>query len=227
MSLCSWKVSCSEAALSLLIQLPTQTRERSNYSALPSMKFLTADNLHELSDYLTVPLRLALALSFLFPVADRLGMLGPPGTPEVVWGNFTNFLAYNAQVNSFLPVAIRPTLGVTATVFEILFGVTLFLGVYTRLFAAGAGILLLLFGSAMAISFRDQVAVRLFDVLSHGWCSAPGGLRAQVLDDPARLRESVRQLLSLDFDTLLVGDGECVLHGAQERLQELVETFPG
>lgn len=117
------------------------------------MKFLTADNLHELSDYLTVPLRLALALSFLFPVADRLGMLGPPGTPEVAWGNFTNFLAYNAQVNSFLPVAIRPTLGVTATVFEILFGVTLFLGVYTRLFAAGAGILLLLFGSAMAISF--------------------------------------------------------------------------
>jgi putative oxidoreductase len=152
MSLCSWKVSCSEAALSLLIQLPTQTRERSNYSALPSMKFLTADNLHELSDYLTVPLRLALALSFLFPVADRLGMLGPPGTPEVTWGNFTNFLAYNAQVNSFLPVAIRPTLGLTATVFEILFGVTLFLGVYTRLFAAGAGILLLLFGSAMAIS---------------------------------------------------------------------------
>jgi uncharacterized membrane protein YphA (DoxX/SURF4 family) len=140
MSPCSWKVSCSDAALSLLIQLPTQTRERSNYSALLSMKFLTADNLHELSDYLTVPLRVALALSFLFPVADRLGMLGPPGTPEVAWGNFTNFLAYNAQVNSFLPVAIRPTLGVTATVFEILFGVTLFLGVYTRLFAAGAGI---------------------------------------------------------------------------------------
>ena len=52
-------------------------------------------------------------------------------------------------------------------------------------------------------------------------------LREQVLDDPARLRESVRQLLSLDFDTLLVGDGECVLHGAQERLRELVETFPG
>jgi glyoxylase-like metal-dependent hydrolase (beta-lactamase superfamily II) len=52
-------------------------------------------------------------------------------------------------------------------------------------------------------------------------------LREKVLDDPARLRESVRQLLSLDFDTLLVGDGECVLHDARERLRELVETFPG
>jgi hypothetical protein len=47
------------------------------------------------------------------------------------------------------------------------------------------------------------------------------------LDDPTRLRESVRQLLSLDFDTLLLGDGECVLHDARERLGELVETFPG
>jgi glyoxylase-like metal-dependent hydrolase (beta-lactamase superfamily II) len=52
-------------------------------------------------------------------------------------------------------------------------------------------------------------------------------LREKVLDDPTRLRESVRQLLSLDFDTLLVGDGECVLHDARERLGELVETFPG
>jgi Metallo-beta-lactamase superfamily len=52
-------------------------------------------------------------------------------------------------------------------------------------------------------------------------------LRERALDDPAKLRVSVRQLLSLDFDTLLVGDGECVLNGAQERLRELVGTFPG
>jgi glyoxylase-like metal-dependent hydrolase (beta-lactamase superfamily II) len=52
-------------------------------------------------------------------------------------------------------------------------------------------------------------------------------LREKVLDDPAKLRESVRQLVSLDFDRLLVGDGECVLNDARERLRELVETFPG
>jgi len=51
-------------------------------------------------------------------------------------------------------------------------------------------------------------------------------LREKVMDDPARLRESVRRLLALDFDTLLVGDGVCVHHDAKQRLQELVDTFP-
>jgi putative oxidoreductase len=108
---------------------------------------------HRSSDYLTVPLRLALALSFLFPVADRLGFLGPPGTAGVTWGNFDNFLRYNAQVNSFAPAVIQPALGVSATILESLFGITLLLGLCTRLAAAGAGALLLLFGGAMAISF--------------------------------------------------------------------------
>ena len=108
---------------------------------------------YELSDYLTVPLRLALAMSFLFPVADRLGLLGPPGTAGVSWGDFTHFLQYNAQVNSFAPGAIQPALGVAATILESLFGLTLFLGFCTRLAAIGAGVLLLLFGSAMAVSF--------------------------------------------------------------------------
>ena len=54
-----------------------------------------------------------------------------------------------------------------------------------------------------------------------------GLLPEKVLDEPARLRESVRQLLLLEFDMLLVCDGECVLHDTQERLRELVERFPG
>ncbi len=53
-----------------------------------------------------------------------------------------------------------------------------------------------------------------------------GLLREQVMDDPARLRANVRRLLDLDFDTLLVGDGEPILEGAKARLEELVETFP-
>jgi glyoxylase-like metal-dependent hydrolase (beta-lactamase superfamily II) len=55
-----------------------------------------------------------------------------------------------------------------------------------------------------------------------GKCSL---LREQVLDDPARLRASVRELLALEFDTLLVGDGESILSGARDRLGELVATF--
>ena len=51
-------------------------------------------------------------------------------------------------------------------------------------------------------------------------------LPEKVIDDSARLRESVRELLSLDFDTLLVGDGAPILQGAKERLRELVNIFP-
>ena len=50
-------------------------------------------------------------------------------------------------------------------------------------------------------------------------------LREKVMDDPPRLRASVRALLELDFDTLLVGDGVPLLTGAKDRLRELVATF--
>jgi glyoxylase-like metal-dependent hydrolase (beta-lactamase superfamily II) len=55
---------------------------------------------------------------------------------------------------------------------------------------------------------------------------ACGLLREKVMDDPARLRQSVRNLLELDFDTLLFGDGTPILTGARARLAELVATFP-
>src|SRR3989337_3112617 len=47
-------------------------------------------------------------------------------------------------------------------------------------------------------------------------------LPEKVIDAPARLRESVRTLLALDFDILLPGDGVPILQGAKERLRELV-----
>jgi glyoxylase-like metal-dependent hydrolase (beta-lactamase superfamily II) len=52
-----------------------------------------------------------------------------------------------------------------------------------------------------------------------------GLLRDKVMDDPARLRQSVRELLELEFDALLVGDGVSILQGAKSRLKELVDTF--
>ena len=57
----------------------------------------------------------------------------------------------------------------------------------------------------------------------------PGHLKLQrekVMDDPARLRRSIQQLLALDFDTILVGDGVSVIGGAKDRLKELIDTFP-
>src|SRR6266404_7369174 len=51
-------------------------------------------------------------------------------------------------------------------------------------------------------------------------------LREKVIDDPARLRRSIQQLLALDFDTILVGDGASIVGDAKSRLRELVDTFP-
>jgi glyoxylase-like metal-dependent hydrolase (beta-lactamase superfamily II) len=53
-----------------------------------------------------------------------------------------------------------------------------------------------------------------------------GLLPDRVIDDPRRLRESVRSLLALEFDALLVGDGEPILENAKERLRDLTQTFP-
>lgn len=50
-------------------------------------------------------------------------------------------------------------------------------------------------------------------------------LREQVMDDPPRLRASVRALRALDFDALLVGDGTPILQGAKAHLERLVDGF--
>ena len=50
-------------------------------------------------------------------------------------------------------------------------------------------------------------------------------LPEEKIDDPFQLRDSLRGLLEVDFDTLLVGDGEPILTGARAKLQELVESF--
>jgi len=52
-----------------------------------------------------------------------------------------------------------------------------------------------------------------------------GLLAERVMDDPALLRRSVRGLLAVDFDTMLVGDGASIIHGAKARLAELVGSF--
>ncbi len=57
---------------------------------------------------------------------------------------------------------------------------------------------------------------------SPGRCSL---LPEEKLDDPARLRESLRDLLALDFDCLLVGDGTPILEGAKAQLEDLVASF--
>ena len=93
--------------------------------------------------------RFALGAAFLSAVADRFGLWGKYGG----WGNFANFTQYTAQVNSFMPAFMIPFLAWAATAAELSLGIALIIGIWPRWIAFGAATLLLLFGSAMAISF--------------------------------------------------------------------------
>jgi len=107
-------------------------------------------------------LRLPVAAAFLDAVADRLGFLGPHGTPGVAWGDFTHFIAYTATINPFMPRATIPSLAVLATIGEITFGICLLLGIRLRIAATGGAVLLFLFGTAMTISGFSQFSYGVY-----------------------------------------------------------------
>ena len=77
----------------------------------------------------------------------------------------------------------------------------------------------------VALYWRDRAILIVGDAIIGNPPGGCGLLPERVMDDPARLRQSVRQFLHLDFDTLLVGDGVAILEDAKARLEELVETF--
>jgi glyoxylase-like metal-dependent hydrolase (beta-lactamase superfamily II) len=78
----------------------------------------------------------------------------------------------------------------------------------------------------VALHWPERRVLMVGDVVIGNPPGSCGLLREKVMDDPARLRRSVRALLELEFDVLLVGDGTAILEGAKRRLQELVATFP-
>lgn len=97
-------------------------------------------------------LRIAIGSGYLWFVADRLGFLGPNGSPHVGWGDWPHFVQATSQVLSFLPARLVPFFAVAATIGEFSFGLLLVLGLFTRLAAIGSGLLSFLFACSMAIS---------------------------------------------------------------------------
>src|SRR5262245_57753942 len=91
-------------------------------------------------------LRVAVGLSFLSAVADRFGLWGAFGRPNVAWGSFDRFIAYTGELNWFLPEAVIPIIAIVATGAEALLGVCLVSGWQTRTAALLSGVLLILFG---------------------------------------------------------------------------------
>jgi putative oxidoreductase len=140
-----------------VVMVPTEPLRvvlRTSRDGQPIVKLQSTDQRTVLAlDLLSVGSRAALGGSFLLSVSDRFGFYGNPGARGVSWGTFEQFLGYAAKVNAFAPEWMIPFLGTAATVLELLFGVTLVLGLGLRRAAFGSASLLFLFGSAMAFSF--------------------------------------------------------------------------
>ena len=102
--------------------------------------------------YAALLLRIGIGVGFLSAVADRFGLWGAFGQPNVEWGNFSRFLEYTHTLNWYLPAGMIPLLGGIATGAEILFGLLILVGWHTRVAALLSGLLLLTFGVAMTLA---------------------------------------------------------------------------
>ena len=98
-------------------------------------------------------LRLALAASFAFSLADRFGLLGKHGSPGVTWGSWKSFLGSSAQLTFWLPALLRPTAAWVSTILEALLVVALLLPYRTALFGAVAGALLTAYALSLAFAY--------------------------------------------------------------------------
>lgn len=143
------------------------------------------DRLARSVQWAQLALRVALGTAFLSAVADRLGLYGPPGTEGVGWGTWSNFLAYTATLNWFLPAALIPLVGGLATALEILFGVALIAGLFVREAALGSAVLLTLFGITMAVGL-DITAPLDYSVFT----AAAGALLLGLLSDRRASRDA-------------------------------------
>jgi uncharacterized membrane protein YphA (DoxX/SURF4 family) len=128
------------------------------------MSRITVKN-SKFASYSTLLLRIGLGVGFLSAVADRLGLWGAFGAPNVEWGNFSRFLEYTHTLNWYLPAGMILPLGVTATGAEILFGLLLLAGWHTRVVAQLSGLLLLVFGVAMTLALGIKAPLN-FGVLT-------------------------------------------------------------
>jgi uncharacterized membrane protein YphA (DoxX/SURF4 family) len=103
-----------------------------------------------LVDWAFLYARATLGIGFLSGIADRFGLWRGR---NVGYGNFNGFVAYTAKVNSFMPASSILFLAWGATIAELVLGIFLLIGLWLRWTALASAVLLILFGTAMAISF--------------------------------------------------------------------------
>lgn len=114
-----------------------------------------------LAGFSSVFLRLALGIAFLSAVADRFGLWGSYGQPNVAWGDYARFVSYTAKLNWFLPATTIPALAFVATAAETLLGLLLVLGWKTRMTALLSGVLLTIFALTMTAALGVKAPLNL------------------------------------------------------------------
>jgi putative oxidoreductase len=101
-------------------------------------------------------LRCALGITFLTPVLDRLGFLGPSGTGNIEWGNWENFISYASTLMPYFNRSITNVMGGIATASEFLIAIFLMIGFKTKYAALGSCLITLTFILFMATSVGIQ-----------------------------------------------------------------------
>lgn len=151
--------------------------------------------LNRATDYSTVFLRITLGISFLSAVADRFGLWGAYGQPNVAWGDFSRFVAYTGKLNWFAPTAVIPALAWAATFAEILLGLALVLGFFTRVAALLSGLMLLVFALTMtfALGVKAPLAFSVFSASAGAFLLAAYGKYPLSMDALKSPRESLAE----------------------------------
>ncbi len=143
--LCTWQSSALGRTLHLATLSQVRGRPRMNKARIMGLALWI--------------LRLALAAGFLSAVADRFGLWGPPGAPNVAWGDWQSFVEYVAVLNWFVPEPIIPALAWAATLGELLVAMGLLIGWQLRWVALAGGLLLLSFALTMAMALGIKAAL--------------------------------------------------------------------
>ena len=104
-------------------------------------------------------LRVALAAGFLSAVADRFGLWGHAGAPNVAWGSWQAFVDYVAKLNWFAPAGVIPALAWTSTLAEVVLALGLLIGWKLQWVALAAGLLLLCFALTMTVALGPKPAL--------------------------------------------------------------------
>nr|WP_199345511.1 hypothetical protein [Mycobacteroides chelonae] len=95
-------------------------------------------------------MRVSLATAFLSAVADRFGWWAPLGQGS--WGSMGAFAAYTHQLVPFASGWLLSVIVWASTAAEVILGVLLLIGWRPKLVGAATCLLLIMFGTSMAVS---------------------------------------------------------------------------